>query len=227
MKPWETEPDFVELELNGYKCCIVRKRPFGHLCGYVFLSEDHPLFGKEYGEHIPELTPYKEDAKLLGNTTTSVGEELDSMEGSCTLSSHLTLGVHGGITYINDSLFIPLFEDGSTTMFNKDLSERLGGVEYNPIGVKCWVIGFDCGHGEDLFPFPSKTQADKAVMEIFEMLESLREPAPLKRTYKDINFVTKELDKLTKKLDEIKESFLPERQPQGESDVEVDDDCMS
>lgn len=47
--PWVDEPDYKELEINGYRCCIRRcgaqsdDYPFyGHLCGYVALPDSHP-----------------------------------------------------------------------------------------------------------------------------------------------------------------------------------------
>lgn len=44
--PWQEEPDRVEWLYGPYSCLIVRNREGGHLCGYVILPSDHPLFGK-------------------------------------------------------------------------------------------------------------------------------------------------------------------------------------
>jgi hypothetical protein len=55
---WIYEPDLVEFEYEELLCIVVRvvkREPFnkeevyfgGHLCGYIFLPEDHPLYGKE------------------------------------------------------------------------------------------------------------------------------------------------------------------------------------
>ncbi len=62
---WVEEADVVEFTYNGYECLIHRvckREPFavgevyfgGHLCGYVKIPEDHPLFGKGW-EDVTEL----------------------------------------------------------------------------------------------------------------------------------------------------------------------------
>lgn len=58
---WIDEPDELEFEYKGIKCLIVRmlmKEPYaleeayfgGYLCGYIFLPECHPLYGKELAD---------------------------------------------------------------------------------------------------------------------------------------------------------------------------------
>ena len=51
-RPWESEPDNAEWEdkLTGYKCRIQRHGHFGHLCGYVGIPKNHPLYGKHYSD---------------------------------------------------------------------------------------------------------------------------------------------------------------------------------
>jgi hypothetical protein len=51
-RPWETEPNHAEWvdEDTGYKCRIVRHDHFGHLCGYVGIPKNHPLWGKHYSD---------------------------------------------------------------------------------------------------------------------------------------------------------------------------------
>lgn len=46
---WQYEPDKKQWsdEETGYPCLIVRNQ-YGALCGYVGVSEGHPLFGKHY-----------------------------------------------------------------------------------------------------------------------------------------------------------------------------------
>lgn len=47
--PWMSEPDKKQWqdEETGLPCLIVRNH-FGALCGYVGVSESHPLYGKDY-----------------------------------------------------------------------------------------------------------------------------------------------------------------------------------
>lgn len=46
--PWDDEPDKIQWQdATGYPCLIVRNGG-GALCGYVGVSEGHPMFGKDY-----------------------------------------------------------------------------------------------------------------------------------------------------------------------------------
>jgi len=58
---WLDEPDVMEFEYIGVKCLIARvykREPCtkeeawfgGHLCGYIFLPKEHPLWGKGMGD---------------------------------------------------------------------------------------------------------------------------------------------------------------------------------
>jgi hypothetical protein len=46
--PWKNEPDSWEGEESGLHCRIVRQSWSGHLCGYVGVTKDHPLFARDY-----------------------------------------------------------------------------------------------------------------------------------------------------------------------------------
>lgn len=46
---WKSEPNEVELTLNGFDCRIERM-PMGHLCGYVRIPEVHPWYLKSYSD---------------------------------------------------------------------------------------------------------------------------------------------------------------------------------
>lgn len=65
--PWEGEPDKIQFPdpATGLPCLIVRNKRFGHLCGYVGVSEGHPLFEKLY----PEI--YDENLEVHGGITFS------------------------------------------------------------------------------------------------------------------------------------------------------------
>lgn len=57
--PWDTEPDKIQWvdDETGLDCLIHRNRG-GALCGYVGVSEGHPLFGVHFsslGESKPEV----------------------------------------------------------------------------------------------------------------------------------------------------------------------------
>lgn len=47
---WVKEPDKIQMvhQETGLDCLIVRNTSVGQLCGYVGVSNQHPLFGKHY-----------------------------------------------------------------------------------------------------------------------------------------------------------------------------------
>lgn len=51
--PWYNEPDFLDWvdEETQYPCYIIRHPAFGCLLGYVRLSKEHPLFGKDLSSY--------------------------------------------------------------------------------------------------------------------------------------------------------------------------------
>jgi len=73
--PWQDEPDKVHWidQKTDLDCLMVRSQHGGNWCGYVAVTEGHPLFGVGYSETY-KLVPFDEDG---GNP----------------------LGVHGGLTY--------------------------------------------------------------------------------------------------------------------------------
>lgn len=50
--PWKEEPDKIQYvdETTGLPCLVKRHPRLGFLCGYVGVSEGHPLFGKSYSD---------------------------------------------------------------------------------------------------------------------------------------------------------------------------------
>lgn len=56
-KVWEKERNiyrFIDKETN-YGCYIYRHPRYGHLCGYVDIPADHPLFGIDYRNNIFDM----------------------------------------------------------------------------------------------------------------------------------------------------------------------------
>src|SRR4051794_8253554 len=48
--PWQDEPDRVDFVHAGLACFVRRHPLYGHLCGYVGIPREHPLYGKPYEE---------------------------------------------------------------------------------------------------------------------------------------------------------------------------------
>jgi len=47
--PWQSEPDRMEFESNGFTCLLLRSE-LGVWCGYVAIPEGHPWHGRHYDE---------------------------------------------------------------------------------------------------------------------------------------------------------------------------------
>lgn len=45
---WENEPDRLEFMHCGIACIVIRHPSMGHLCGYVKVDRDHPVYGFNY-----------------------------------------------------------------------------------------------------------------------------------------------------------------------------------
>lgn len=86
-RPWETEPNNAEWEdkRTGYKCRIVRHDHFGHLCGYVGIPKNHPLYGKHYSDdEVADIHTHG------GLTYAQEGEELWWFGFDCSHSGDLS-----------------------------------------------------------------------------------------------------------------------------------------
>ena len=51
--PWQDEPDRVDFVHAGFACFVRRVDPSGHLCGYVGVPREHPLYGVDFG-NLPD-----------------------------------------------------------------------------------------------------------------------------------------------------------------------------
>jgi hypothetical protein len=52
LKKIKEEGNSKDFECYSLKCHIQRHEDFGHLCGYVRVPKDHPLWGKNYNEPL-------------------------------------------------------------------------------------------------------------------------------------------------------------------------------
>lgn len=130
---WLSEPDRLELSHAGMRCLIIRHHTFHHLCGYVEIPKEHPLYGVGYSENaeclvgaLRELmnerfSPNDKRLSMLNLLNVSFGMQIDPCPAS-------VFKVHGGITF-------------SGTY--KDLSKD----------PKSWFYGFDCAHFGDVSPY--------------------------------------------------------------------------
>src|SRR6266571_4523486 len=56
--PWQREPDKIQWQdqKTGMPCLIVRHKELGHLCGYVGVTREHPLF--QHGSDDVDLSAH-------------------------------------------------------------------------------------------------------------------------------------------------------------------------
>lgn len=48
IKEWENEPDHNVWLESGFMCEVLRSQSLGTLSGYVYMTKNHPYFGKHY-----------------------------------------------------------------------------------------------------------------------------------------------------------------------------------
>lgn len=133
---WDQEPDKRQWrdEATGLPCLIVRNSA-GALCGYVGVSTDHPLHGKDWddksGLPVPVLRKLLEDR---GVAELYVDELRDG-----TLQVDAILPGHGGITFAGGCGH----GEESTGICHVPGAGERDNVHW---------FGFDCAHAGDLLP---------------------------------------------------------------------------
>lgn len=171
--PWDQEPDKVQWkdEQTGLPCLMVRNHG-GAWCGYVGVSEGHPLFAKEYSACV---FPEKHDDHEAKD---------DGWHYNCSPQGFLS--AHGGITFAN---FCSTHTEEDFTGWQKRMEDSRAEAAKYPIGdaarrlrewahvltdytawkEKCqavgichlpeagepervWWFGFDCSHSGDVSP---------------------------------------------------------------------------
>ena len=110
-----------EFEHAGYKC-VVTFNAMGHRCGYVGISKNHHLYGKDYSDYL-DIKKKDIEGKEVSGAFPFLGALIDKDE-RVRIEAYFTC--HGGITYA-------------------------GGGEHSsyPIESDLWWFGFDCAHYYD------------------------------------------------------------------------------
>lgn len=130
---WLTEPDEDRAELHGLRCIIKRVLWSGHLCGYVGVPKDHPLFGKGYSDIViapKDKYHRKIDVDEIGAINLFIGAvhaQQHDNDKVKSLDLCVLIDCHGGLTYSGDHA----------------PGEAIDGL---------WWFGFDCAHVGDYMP---------------------------------------------------------------------------
>ena len=193
---WQEEPDYQHWvdEETKLDCLIVRQPSGGHLCGYIGVSKDHPLYGIEYNDcslaeartpnaeevaqhHIEQMKFYTEQLKYDEDKALKSMEVLDVFwlkrkrcsKEWCDHTPESIFNVHGGLTYSAEC-------HGKICHKTDD-------------GDHVWWFGFDCAHSGDLSPgYQALTSGYREIMD--------------RQQYKHINYVMEECKSLAKQLKE-------------------------
>lgn len=128
---------------NGYRCVVIFG-DMGHRCGYVGVGKDHPLYGVDYNEEIPDsLLRWWEVIKQGPIGKRGIISVVTQGEGKPRLD--VFFDVHGSLTYS-------------------------GGGDVYPVDAKdTWWFGFDCGHCGDGKDF---AQVEACGFKVSEFLRS-------------------------------------------------------
>lgn len=143
--PWIEEDDRREWadEVTGLDCLILRNDPTGALCGYVRVSDGHPLYGKSHKDEvtIPEGFRHREFDDRMPAIEVMFQVMSEGFAPGAKMRLALALECHGGVTYSG-----PIMK------------------------MKCssWWFGFDCGHYADLKPGTRKFLAGYGIKSFCE-----------------------------------------------------------
>ena len=161
-----------EFECNGLKCVVTFQR-HGHRCGYVGIPKEHPLYGKDYSDHIEIRKVDIEDREVSG-VFPLLGAILDDDER---VRIEAYFNCHGGVTYSGGG-------EGSTYPIESDL----------------WWFGFDCAHCDDgkdldlaMKLFPEHAQSIRMTKQIEDMY-------PVYNIVRELDYVENECCELAEQL---------------------------
>lgn len=210
--PWDDEPmERIDLTTQAGYAGLLHRGPMGAWCGYVGVPEGHPLYGKQYSECLLGCPPDAPKCPRIDDPPQGEGQLLASLEKSAldlrrwleerggkswSCYPHPTPGallrVHGGITY----------------------ADSCHGRICHPGEARVWWFGFDTAHAWDDIPGMEATRLlmrERALLEHDEEGIRIWSKLPTDRddsTYKDVAFVTEQVEKLASQLLQIEQKGL-------------------
>ena len=169
-----------EFEHAGLKCVVVMQR-MAHRCGYVGVNKDHPLYGKDYEDHL-NITMSEMEGQPIGkrNIISIFAQAFDDTEN---VMIETFFDVHGGITYAGH-----------------------GEGKY-PIESDLWWFGFDCAHLGDEKDFETAKKLfadDKGAMKSITYFENMERMYPTDGEIRTLDYVADECKRLAEQLAEFR-----------------------
>ena len=116
---YKVENDFT---YKGYRCVVIFTE-MGYRCGYVGVPLGHPLYKKEFCDHLDIPKSELDDEELGKRGVLSLFSAV--CDDDDRIKMDLYFNVHGSLTYSGDN-------DGTY-----------------PVESNLWWLGFDCGHYGD------------------------------------------------------------------------------
>lgn len=194
--PWINEVDRLEWRYRGVPCLIVRAPVTGALCGYAGIGPDHPWYGIGYNDcakgcaEVPQrpLEPMGDFPIPQSMQKRHMAAKRFACDDDNKIYDHSPgglLAVHGGLTYAD------FCDDGG----------KICHVPLEGEPEKVWWFGFDCAHAWDLSPRMEAFQ--KTVVPELGVLLSRAHRSDV---YRDVDYVTKEVQQLADQLIDVAEN---------------------
>ena len=114
---YKVENDFT---YKGYRCVVIFT-DFGHRCGYVGVPLGHPLYKKEFTDHLDILRSELDNEEFGKRGILSLFSAV--YDDNDRIKMDLYFNVHGSLTYSGDGDY--------------------------PVESNLWWLGFDCAHYGD------------------------------------------------------------------------------
>ena len=142
---------------------VILRTSLGHLCGYVGILKDHPLYGVSYNESSEELKQALEAAKrgpvgkrgILSLVRAAAGalgatpENVFDVHGSLTFSGGSEYGHPRRLAFLREKIRScsgSLFKDYYSRDLDRETSLAGQATNYPVPAKNTWWFGFDCAH---------------------------------------------------------------------------------
>ena len=169
------ESDF---EYKGYRCVVIFSKG-GHRCGYVGITNKHPLYGKYHSDQCLELNMKNIENDEIGKRgiIPILCMDYENIENGVRPDCYFD--VHGGITYSDDSDTYPVKSDN------------------------LWWLGFDCAHCDDGKDLDLALKYGLIDNKYYESMKEIENKYPTYGTIRSLSYCEQECKNLVDQLETI------------------------